>query len=208
VLLLLCVAISPTWAVTQSDNFNRADANPISGDWTPTTNDLTAQIVSNQVESTTAAGNSSNIRFTRFQPANDQSASLTVVNLTGTDATVAVVLRASAGSDQTFYVVGCTLTNDVIFSLKNAIWTLHTYVAGGCANGDVITGDATGSTITLKVNGTVRGTPFVDSTPIVSGFCGIHLEWPSAVTDAVVDTFSCSDTTTPAVTGRRMIVIQ
>jgi len=206
--LFLFVA-SPAWAVTQSDDFNRGNANPISGDWTPTTNDLTAQIVGNQVEATDAAGNSSNIRFTRFQPANDQSASLTVVNLSGTDATAGVVLRASA-SEQTFYMVGCTLTKDVIFSLKNAIWALHTYDDGGCANGDVITGEATGDTITLKVNGSVRGTPFVDDTPIASGFCGIHLEWITATTDAVVDTFSCTDATTPGgnQTGRRVIVIQ
>lgn len=152
-------------ALPASDDFNRADSNPISGgNWTAVHGNI--QIISNAVQGTTFNYNLAYWSADAF--GNDQYAQFVVLVFNGggpacrmTSGNNAYVMdtRSSANTKMQ-KVVGGTFTD------------LQTGLAAQSAN-DTVYIEAVGTTIKLKVNGVQLGTDQTDSA-LSSGSAGLY----------------------------------
>ncbi len=140
---------------TYTDNFNRADANPLDGSWAkPTGVTLNFALSSNAVGGATSAG--SRLVYNTGTVGNKQFSQATCTTID--DGDVGVACRIQTGSFS-----GYSFANRTV---ANGGWLMERYdsgsvtpiasnaAAGGAAN-DVIRIEANGSTITAYVNGVV-----------------------------------------------------
>jgi len=158
-----------------SDNFNRADANPIGGNWTTVTSEIAWKILSNHAEPT-AFNNDASIYYAGTWPADQYSqAKITVNGSAGSTAGAGVCIRAST-SLRTYYrlTVDHAGSNNInltriVNGTSTSLWTRTvTFV-----DGDLIRLEAQGSVLRAMVNGVAVGADFVDTSPITSGNPGL-----------------------------------
>jgi len=184
--------MSRTTLVT--DNFNRADSNPLDGNWTQLASGGgfgPAQLVSNAVEGATAGVNADSWNNGISWP-NDQWAQVTVTALN--NSFIGVSLRQSLIGAQTAYrfVYGQGSTGgSVPYIIQKAVAASFSTLKSGSStlnNGDVISAEAIGTTLNLYVNGSL-----IDTTTdgaITSGAGGFMIAPITSAANAILDDFS------------------
>lgn len=199
--LLLLLAASPSWGVTlATDDFNRADENPLAGNWTTVGLDVrNLQIVGNSVRSTDT-GSRAAAYYNAVTPPNDQWTSIKAVAVpTDTVGETCASVRAST-VDETSYDL-CIAT----FPAGNFVYDLVLRVNGSYTSlafdnvaftaGDIFRLEAQGTTIRALKNG-VQFVSVIDST-IASGRFGIKITPPANTANAILDDFQGGDFTSP-----------
>ncbi len=155
-----------------SDNFDRANANPIGGNWTTITSQSVVQIVNNQ-----AVGTSTSVDSVAYWSANSFSATQCSRVTLGTDGAgmwAGPIVRAQTGSNS-FYKFVTNQGIDYFYSLINngSETVLGSHISSFPATGDVVTLCISGTTLTAYINGAAQSTR-TDST-LSSGYAGMTL---------------------------------
>jgi hypothetical protein len=149
-------------ALPASDNFNRADANPIGGNWTPTKNQC--QIVSNAIQGVTF--NYSAAYWSADAFGNDHYAQMTTIQVS--DGGPAV--RMSAGPNSYHFDAKAGTNTVMQKDVGGSFTNLQSGLATPAVN-DVCYIEAVGTTIKMKINGVQIGTNQTDSS-LASGSAG------------------------------------
>lgn len=177
VLLLWCGVSNA--ALPATDNFNRADVNPIGGNWTTITGQTAQQIVSYAVKGTSGTSGS---YWNADTPNNDQYAQIKVWFTSG-DYGAGPVVRCSISADTFYTLIVTDRTTAQIFKVVGGSWTL----LGGSSitisyfnNGDLIRLEISGTTLTPIIAGTTYATR-TDSA-ITSGMVGMLNNYNNAYT--------------------------
>ena len=188
-----------------SDNFQRADANPIGGNWTQihsAAGYTTSQIASNLVEPS-AAGSWADSYYNAVAFPNDQWSQITVQtnnsSLTGPDARM-----NTSGADTCYRVywrhiggnLGSTGTLGITRYIAGSGNTLNTFTALPLQRGDKLMLVTSGSNLLVYYN----GYPILAATDpnITSGAAGFCLNANSLVTDAQISAWAGGNTITYA----------
>ncbi len=152
-----------------SDDFNRADVNPLAGNWTtcPGVNGL--KIVSNQVLPTTI-GALNGAYWSANTFSNDQYSQATFVSGLNFDSGLSVRQSASAS---TYYFIGVSGTSWQFGKRIAGTWSyLGTAQTRTTANGTIVRLEVSGTTLKAYFNGVQDAYTFTDSS-IASGYPGI-----------------------------------
>jgi hypothetical protein len=186
-----------------SDNFDRADANPIGGDWSTLVGDFAGgQIVGNRLQST---GNDSDIRYNLITANNDQwSQAKIITNSNGPGTSTQVEVRVSTSdtypSSTTFYFFSLqdSLGTARAFKIEKAVSDVFTTLSTGTsdiASGDTIRLEVRGSILIGLVNG-VAVVSAIDSS-ITSGRSGLgfYLNGTGNTVNQEMDDFAMGDFT-------------
>lgn len=180
--------------ITFNDNFNRANG-PLGPNWTTIGGFIPAQIVSNQVESTSTTGGTfvvyTGVVFL------DQQISMQLVNLAN-GGLFSLFVRQSGvlGANLTFYslnIVGAlgagAATGFITYTDTSDVdHILSTIVTLSLNAGDTIGFSVVGSTLTGTVNGVPKVT--ASDTNILSGQFGFAVDPVVALSDVIVDNFA------------------
>jgi hypothetical protein len=153
-----------------SDNFNRANANPIGGNWTTVPGAGALQIVNNQVQ---GVGTSNTVYWNANVFSATQCSRVTMVDLGATYGGPAVRVSTTQHSYYYFKVANSG-TSYEYGKVVNGIWSqLGANVTGTPQANDVLTICASGSTLTGYVNGTLQATR--SDTDLSSGRAGFGI---------------------------------
>src|ERR1035437_3818502 len=153
-----------TFTPLASDNFTRANANPISGSWTTVPGAAPWQILSNMAEGTAAFGFNASISTAVTWP-NDQYSEVTVGQNTYAYAGPAV--RFNPASDDGYLLFYQAGSNSLIIQkiVAGGGTTLATSVSTpAVAPGDVVRLVVVGNQLSAYYNGTLIIPPFTDTT--------------------------------------------
>lgn len=160
--------------VLATDNFNRADVNPIGGNWTTVTSEGAFKIVSNAVQPASLSADSTAYYNAVTWP-NDQYAQVKVtVNETTAGNGLGPCVRASASAN-TFYRVVADHAGSGNIELSKFIAGSYTQIWGRTAtfvNGDTLRLEVQGTTLRVYINGVQVGADATDSS-IASGNAGL-----------------------------------
>jgi len=182
-----------------SDNFQRPPSNPMSGNWTPESTNSADGYTTNQIMTVglaeqvfVSANNLSGYSYWNATvPPNAQYAEVTLASIgsAGTGS-VGVSLRMGAEGAETSYDLyvlefDSTHYDAIIQVTAGAVSTIlvENEVMGTPTAGDIIRGEAKGSTLNLYYNGTLVAT--VADTTYTSGYFGIY-EYGAVVADAAI----------------------
>lgn len=181
-----------------SDSFQRADANPVGGNWTQISSlggFTSNQIVSHLLEPSAANTVRGGSYWNAVTWPDDQWASVTFAGgLTTTNDSIGVILRGSTTGASNCYVVNINKTStgfgariDKVASntYSNIVNAVYPYTL---TVGDVITGVVIGTQISLYVTGNLILT--VSDSTYSSGAAGICLYGASAVTGSQASAWS------------------
>ena len=172
--------------ILASDNFTRANENPLNPtNWTTVTGNNALQVVSNLCESTVAAARSWEL-FTNATWPNDQYSSVTV-NAFANGSTTEIINVFARGSTSTttanyqLRIQGAVSGNPTytIFS-SNLTLAGPTVLGAAVSSGDIFTLKCQGTTITAYKNG-VQLTSLTDS-HVASGSPGLAIETVTTIT--------------------------
>lgn len=158
-----------------SDNFTRANANPIGGNWTPLQSANKAQIVSNQVESS-AAGTQGDSFYNGLTWPNDQWSQCIVGPVVGASSYVGADVRMTSTNAFTTYRLawgGAPTGSSGTWFLQKFVAGVYTQLGTGALTvnvGDVLTLCVIGTTLSAYWNGVLLDV-VTDST-ISSGNAG------------------------------------
>lgn len=162
-----------SWVQTESDNFHRADASPLSGSWA-TIGTTDWQIVGNVAEQANLAGLISGEKNTAMTWPDDQYSEITVGTLTGGAVFVGAGVRMNPTGN--FYgFVGIAGTNTAyIQRYSGGGGTTLTSTTVTINPGDVMRLEIRGTTLTAYLNGTVVMTTtdatYATGNPGIAGF--------------------------------------
>ena len=182
---------------TASDNFQRDNANPISGQWTELntgdSNYTTAQLTGNFVQSN-AASKGSSYWYNGVSFNSDQWTQVTIAACQA-NSYVGVTLRASTSNATTCYTVlfyGATGSAGKL-SIGKYLNGSYTDISGELATpvvnvGAVLTASVIGQTIAAYINGDLVAT--VTDTSITSGSAGFYLYPSNAANYAAISSFA------------------
>ncbi len=168
-MFVLAVWCSPSFAASYSDNFNRADANPLDGSWASMTGWEAPKIVSNAVYTATTAGANSLYRSTHGVYADNQYCQLYFASTDNTFATANMIIgvRSAANGDCYFGFVtnkNYALANVRYYWFKNVSGSLSTigsvayHADTSNAVGRTYRTEIVGSTLEIFSNGASQGT--------------------------------------------------
>jgi hypothetical protein len=164
-------------ALPVSDNFNRADSNPIGGNWTTFPGLSPIQIVSNQAYGADDSSNSA-AYWNADTFNNDQWAQCTVLTVTGAGVMMGPAVRCST-SQLTGYVLNISNGSVNLFKCVNGTPSLVASYNATISNGSVFKLIAHGTTIEVWMNGNL----IISATDsdISSGSAGIvaNSQWSS-----------------------------
>jgi hypothetical protein len=194
------ISVSLSYAQLASDTFQRADANPIGGNWTPlsTTGLWTvAQLISDEVYGTVVVPVGDGIASDSFYNAvtwpNDQWAETTIGSLLNFG-TVGVSLRMATDGSQNEYsfIVQGDGVHQGSWEIQAVNGGAFTVLASGflptTAAGDIVRGEVQGNVLRMFYNGTLLGE--VTDSSISSGAAGFAIEPSSvAVTDVAISSW-------------------
>lgn len=176
-----------------SDNFNRANANPIGGNWTTEGGTNAVQIVSNAVEATVV--NTTNFAYWNANTfPNDQWGQVTAVTLNPADTVAAfnLTLRSAKANPRTFYQYymqhPASATATVIQKIIAGVGTTIVQNATVWASGDIALATVIGTTVTLYKGG-VQVAQGTDGA-LASGPAGISARPVNALANVVIDNWS------------------
>lgn len=179
--------------VIATDNFNRADANPIGGNWTTTNSESALKIVSNQVQNSTDNADCGAFWNANSFP-NDQysQAVLVAVGNYTTDDGPGVAVRMASGA-RTYYRTLLRPSTDLITQkeVAGSFTHLSTITAAGAAAGDTLYLDVQSSTLTIKRNGTTAGT--TTDSAVTAGAAGLEYSSEGAAQTSTWDTWEGGD---------------
>jgi hypothetical protein len=182
---------------TASDNFQRNNANPISGQWTELntgdSNYTTAQLTSGIVQSN-AASKGCSYWYDGVSFNSDQWAQATIAACQA-NSYVGVTLRASTSNATTCYAVrfyGATGSAGKL-SIGRFLNGSYTSISGELTTpvvnvGDVLTASVIGQTVAAYINGDLIA--MVTDTIITSGSAGFYLYPISAPNNAAISSFA------------------
>lgn len=161
-------------SVLASDDFNRSDSSDLGTVWDVVSGTSNAQILSNRATTTTDNADHAEI-YNGVSWPDDQWAAITVHSISSVSR-VAAGVRWS-GSAVTGYIAECSPSQITLYRAVSGSWTSLGSYSGTVSGGDVVLLEASGSSLTVKQNGTTRITA-TDSS-ISSGAAGIYL-WRAA----------------------------
>lgn len=134
-----------------TDNFNRADANPIGGNWTTWPTLAALRIVSNQLANAGSAADSG-AYYSGSSWNNDQSSQYTAVTASSDDKDYGPAVRISS-SVNSGYFVGCTSGAGKIYKFVGGSFSQIQSGGAAWSTNDLIKLDATSTTIAFTRNG-------------------------------------------------------
>lgn len=184
--IIITSGVTPVVVPTWTDNFNRANEDPIASPWNAVwaAQDLLGRLLDNGVatDNNTDLGGGYNKYTGALTCANDQSATVTLMNWTGDRDTAGPAVRISADGLSAYFVLAQRYGPTIY-------WRLHeipgwgTLVSGTetFSSGDTIKLDATGSTLTVYKNGVSIGS--ATDTTIASGVPGFVSDHDGHTTD-------------------------
>jgi hypothetical protein len=159
----------PAGDTDPTDNFTRADANPIGGNWTTSTGLTALKIVSNQLAS--AGSNVDSAAWWNAATFSSDHYSEATYAAGVTDFGPAVRMQSAAG---TFYWADTSTPS--FFKMVNAGATQIAGVTATIAANDIIRMEAEGSVLRWKKNGaSVTGSPISDSSIPSGGAPGVFI---------------------------------
>lgn len=189
------IAVNPSLNlnVLASDDFLRADANPIGGNWSPFQSSpgyTTAQLLSHAFASSTVANSDS--FWNALSWANDQWSQITV-GVCAASSTVGIDLRASTSGALNVYRLFWTGSTG-----SPGTWTIQTVVSGSydprlsgtlTVNvGDTLTGVVVGTNIMFYWNGLLLG--ILSDSSVGSGAPGALVNPTTSVSNATITSWS------------------
>lgn len=160
-------------ALPASDNYTRADANPIGGNWTTATGVNGHKILSNQCRIITANADACSY-WNADTPNNDQWAQITYGGTTFGDGP-AVRISTSATD---YYFITDSGGNIFFYRSKTGVQTqLGTALnaVSAWAVGDTLKLEVIGSTLKAYRNGVQIGSTYTDATPLTTGRVGVYM---------------------------------
>jgi hypothetical protein len=180
-----------------SDNFNRADENPLSGSgvWsTYSANDPLA-LVSNQVRGTVVGGTVDGLETHTVSLPNDQWSQATLVALGASYSEVGVMLRFAAPNTEsgyffTVYDAGAGVHGHIV-KVTATVQVGLTDFAMTLIGNDVIRLEAIGTALTAYQNGAQVST--TTDGDFGSGRAGLFFYTQSPLANTKLDDFSCGD---------------
>ena len=162
-------------SVLATDDFNRANANPIGGNWTTFSSEGAMQIVSNAITPASVSSDSG-AWYNAIGWPNDQYSQLPVTILNGVSgAGLGPAVRVANGA-QTYYRCAVDHAGSGNVELVRAVAGSHTTLWTRTAtfvDGDLVRLEVQGSTLRAFIAGVQVGADFVDGSPITSGNAGI-----------------------------------
>jgi hypothetical protein len=177
--------------VLASDNFTRANANPIGGNWSPLVAGQTAQLLSNAVTSATA-GTEGDSYWNALSWPNDQWSQVTVgLNTSGSFVGVNVRMNTSGVKTTYRFIIEGATGSSGTYLLHKAISGTFTTLATGTLTvnvGDTLTLAVVGTQLSCYWNGLLINT-VVDSS-ISSGAAGFEVDAVTSVTNANLTAWS------------------
>ena len=178
---------------TVSDNFTRANENPLSdgGNWVQPgwSSIYPLQVVSNHCEATTNGANVNAAAWTGKAFNNNQYASMTISTYNTTDAQEIFVRASTVGVFTCYraFLNGGSLT--ILKTVAGASTTLYGPIAQAFSAGSMFTLAVNGSSISVYINGTLIVT--VSDSSIISGSPGLLLVPISgSLTNSLVSNFA------------------
>jgi hypothetical protein len=170
-----------------TDNFNRADQNPLAGNWTTSNGAIALKILSNQLTFASDFDASANYSATTFS--NDQYSQVKLSNASGSGATgFGVTVRQSTSANTRYRVTADSAASNNI-QLGKEVNNVYSNLTGWprtatVANGDTLRLEVQGTTLRVYINGVQVGADTTDSS-IASGYPGIiySSSAPSATAD-------------------------
>ncbi len=165
-----------------SDNFNRADENPLSGggNWASPANAAPCQIVSNQLKSTSATKDGIAL-WAADSPSNDQWSEIQIVSgptLTNNDTGPCV--RMQSGAAEQYYQLD--IYSDHWFFMKDGQTNLGVSQPHALAANDTFRLTVIGNVLHCSINGVDTGYTVTDNT-YASGSIGIYIWGLSTIID-------------------------
>jgi hypothetical protein len=184
---------SLNFGLLASDNFTRADANPIGGNWTRFSSSagfVAAQLLSNSFASSTVNSNPDSFWNAATWP-NDQWSQITIKALGTSTDTVLPLLRVNTSGVLTAYRIhwtgkaGTTSASIIDQRLASGTYTDLTDRTPSVVLqiGDAITACVVGAVIDVYLNGYLVSV-VVDATPITSGAAGASVDPAAAIANA------------------------
>jgi hypothetical protein len=164
--------------VTATDNFNRANANPIGGNWS-TVGGLTAMQVTNNAVTGTVHGTDNAVYWNANTFSNDQYSQFRVLSVS--HVYKGLIVRCNGNN---MYLAEVRDNSIAFWKYVNGAWT---WLGSGSitqAAGDIFKFTATGTKLELFQNGISRGS--VNDSSLTSGSPGIH-SMSSSTTDTIDD---------------------
>ena len=179
--------------VLASDNFQRADANPIGGNWSPLSSGNTAQIVSDNVRISTVSSPGDSYWNALSWP-NDQWSQITLGTIVGTTSFAGCEVRMDTSGTKSAYRLAwggaATGSGGTLYLQKQVSGTTTVLQSRSLtANiGDVFTLCAIGSDISAYWNGFL--VLAITDTSLTSGAAGFQESSSAAVADANITAWS------------------
>lgn len=174
-----------------SDDFNRADNADIGTTWDVQTGSNPFKIVSNAATPNSLAADSAET-YNGITFANDQFSQVTLTAVTGhvgaDDTGIGVGVRMAAAAATQYRIIGDD-SSSIIAKVVSGAYTKLTSNTTGFTAGDVLYGEASGTTITGKKNGAANLS--TTDAAIGSGRAGII--YSSSITAATIDNWSGGD---------------
>ena len=167
-------------ALPATDDFNRADANPIGGNWTTVFGESALKIVSNQCLQSVSGANRNAAYWNADSFNNDQYSKVKIVSL-GTLNTVGPLVRVSPSAETFYRVVTSTTTITVSKCIVGSFTNIGATISYTFATGDTLKLAVAGTTLEVFVNYVSVGTR-TDS-DIASGSAGIYSRGDGIVDD-------------------------
>lgn len=172
----------------QSDNFTRANANPIGGSWSPLVTGHTAQILSNKVTSSTA-GTPGDSYFNAQTWPNDQWSQITLGTIGSTSFAGIYVRMGTSGVQQgyAFVITGGTGSStgwNLQKFVSGTFTSLSTGTIGPVASGDKLTLAVVGTQLSAYWNG-VLVVVQTDSA-LTSGSAGFEVDALTSTANAAI----------------------
>jgi hypothetical protein len=135
------------------DQFNRADASPIGGNWTTISGQTGLKIVSNEVTGITDG--TSCAAYWNAETFNDDQYSKITVSGVGTNADVGACCRMSTSVQKTYYFSSPYKTGKSLYKVINGTYTVIAAVTvSDFIAGDILGCQCTGQTLVFLKNGT------------------------------------------------------
>lgn len=183
-------------ATLATDDFNRANADPIGGNWVGHLFDF--RIVSNRA-TPSDDGENSRARYTGTTPPNDQWAEAKIYGSSDLYTGCGVSIRISTSVNSGYHVVaspgeGGSGGNNIylgkyVSDVETEIWTRDA-PGGTFTTGGTVRLEAQGTTLRVFVNGVQVGTDSTDAS-LASGQCGLYYSSTGTVPEA--DDFALGD---------------
>jgi hypothetical protein len=169
-----------TGGATYSDDFNRANAFPLDGQWgLHVVSPRSADLVSNQCNAGAAVNDDRLYYSTGVTPGNDQFAEIDIPALVG-DTDVGPVCRLDTGI-YSWYGLSMWTPGPVLFKWVTGAFSNITSLSGTVTAGTRYRLEVTGSNLTAKANGSTIGG--VTDTSLPSGLVGFFMYTGACVLD-------------------------